>query len=223
MDTPDVSNKGVQGLQKKSNVPSTSCQTMGDDEASDSIERYLPHYCKEDTSFQEATAEHVTEEDKLFNSHEEFLVWRTSRVCSAEGGFCSPAANLRDDTDTAVLGCDASCQDPSEEVPPRKSHGVRMPRGYSLTGEARKVSSDVVSSSLRQPASLTTPSEKLIDVLYGFAFADPSRQLYDWLDDKGEIVNSFSRGELWNRGRVLADRLQRDGIKRGDFVMIVYP
>ena len=66
-------------------------------------------------------------------------------------------------------------------------------------------------------------SVKLIDVLHGFALADPDRQLFDWLDDKGDIVNAFSRGELWNRGRLLADRLEKDGIKRGDFVMIVYP
>ena len=67
------------------------------------------------------------------------------------------------------------------------------------------------------------PSEKLIDVLYGFALADPGRQLFDWLDDKGEICNSYSRGELWNRGRILAERLEKDGLKRGDFVMIVFP
>ena len=67
------------------------------------------------------------------------------------------------------------------------------------------------------------PSEKLIDVFYRFALADPSRELFDWLDDKGVISNSYSRGELWNQGRILADRLERDGIKRGDFVMIVYP
>ena len=67
------------------------------------------------------------------------------------------------------------------------------------------------------------PSQKLIDVLYGFALADPERHLFDWLDDKGEISNSYSRGELWNRGRMLAQRLEKDGIKRGDFVMIVYP
>ena len=66
-------------------------------------------------------------------------------------------------------------------------------------------------------------SEKLIDVLHGFALADPDRQLFDWLDDKGDVVNAFSRGELWNRGRILADRLEKDGIKRGDFIMIVYP
>ena len=72
------------------------------------------------------------------------------------------------------------------------------------------------------PASLA-PSEKLIDVLYGFALADPGRKLFDWLDDKGDISHSFSRGDLWNRGRILASRLERDGITRGDFVMIVYP
>ena len=71
--------------------------------------------------------------------------------------------------------------------------------------------------------TVPAPSEKLIDVLHGFALADPDRQLFDWLDDKGDIVNAFSRGELWNRGRLLADRLEKDGIKRGDFVMIVYP
>ena len=71
--------------------------------------------------------------------------------------------------------------------------------------------------------TVPAPSEKLIDVLHGFARADPDRQLFDWLDDKGDIVNAFSRGELWNRGRLLADRLEKDGIKRGDFVMIVYP
>ena len=60
-------------------------------------------------------------------------------------------------------------------------------------------------------------------MLYGFALADPDRQLFDWLDDTGKIVNSYSRGELWNRGRVLAERLEKEGIKRGDFVMIVYP
>ena len=73
------------------------------------------------------------------------------------------------------------------------------------------------------PASPAAPSEKLVDVLHDFALADPDRQLFDWLDDKGEIVNSYSRGDLWNRGRVLADHLEKDGIKRGDFVMIVYP
>ena len=72
-------------------------------------------------------------------------------------------------------------------------------------------------------ATAPAPSEKLVDMLYGFALADPDRQLFDWLDDKGEIVNSYSRGQLWNRGRVLAGRLEKDGIKRGDFVMIVYP
>jgi hypothetical protein len=77
----------------------------------------------------------------------------------------------------------------------------------------------------RAPTAPTVPapSEKLVDVLHGFALADPDRKLFDWLDDKGDIVNAFSRGELWNRGRLLADRLEKDGIKRGDFVMIVYP
>ena len=71
--------------------------------------------------------------------------------------------------------------------------------------------------------TVPAPSEKLIDVLHGFALANPDQHLFDWLDDKGDVVNAFSRGELWNRGRLLADRLEKDGIKRGDFVMIVYP
>ena len=80
------------------------------------------------------------------------------------------------------------------------------------------------SSDSRESRTATAPaSEKLIDVLYGFALADPGRQLFNWLDDKGEIVNSFSRGDLWNRGRILADRLEKEGTKRGDYVMIVYP
>ena len=80
------------------------------------------------------------------------------------------------------------------------------------------------SSDSRESRVATVPaSEKLIDVLYGFALADPNRQLFDWLDDKGEIVHSYSRGDLWNSGRILADRLEKKGIKRGDFVMIVYP
>ena len=60
-------------------------------------------------------------------------------------------------------------------------------------------------------------------MFYGFALADPGRQLFDWIGDTGEIVNSYSRGELWNRARFLAERLEKNGIKRGDFVMIVYP
>ena len=67
------------------------------------------------------------------------------------------------------------------------------------------------------------PAKKVIDVFYDFALAAPGRPLYDWLNDKGEIVNSYTRGELWNRGHLLADRLEKNGIKRGDFVMIVYP
>jgi len=66
-------------------------------------------------------------------------------------------------------------------------------------------------------------SEKLVDVLYAHAMADPGRQLFAWLDDTGEIENSYSRGELWNHARVLAERLEADGIKRGDFIMLVYP
>ena len=80
-----------------------------------------------------------------------------------------------------------------------------------------------MSNSFMWPVSSGAPSEKLIDMFYSFALADPPGMLFDWLDDKGEISDSYSRGDLWNQGRILADRLERDGIKRGDFVMIVYP
>ena len=94
----------------------------------------------------------------------------------------------------------------------------------SSLGILRTVPPDLeMTTTLGEDSRAPTVPEKLIDVLHGFALADPDRPLFDWLDDKGEIVNAFSRGELWNRGRILADRLEKDGIKRGDFVMIVYP
>ena len=126
--------------------------------------------------------------------------------------------------------------DGNERTSPVKSRAV-VGDGFHVSA-----SIGIVSAAPQQPAKATTspplvrrggerhllpdaaaPSQKLIDVLYGFALADPERHLFDWLDDKGEISNSYSRGELWNRGRMLAQRLEKDGIKRGDFVMIVYP
>lgn len=68
------------------------------------------------------------------------------------------------------------------------------------------------------------PTKLMMERFEEHVLLDPSRLLFAWLDAETNVVNSFTRLELWNQSRDLAFYLQTHvNVRKGDRVMIVYP
>eukprot|EP00978_Attheya_sp_CCMP212_P028707 scaffold99901_cov35-Attheya_sp.AAC.2 len=67
-------------------------------------------------------------------------------------------------------------------------------------------------------------SSSVLSVFDNHVSNRPDALIYSWLDEKTNVVKSFTHKQLWTASRNVAYKLvTKHGIKRGDRAMIIYP
>uniref|UniRef100_A0A0G4F6Y5 Carrier domain-containing protein n=1 Tax=Chromera velia CCMP2878 TaxID=1169474 RepID=A0A0G4F6Y5_9ALVE len=70
---------------------------------------------------------------------------------------------------------------------------------------------------------LKTRSTTILHSLFKHALEKPNEPLMHWLNQEGRVAVEYTRGELWTRASIVAERLKKVGVREGQRVMIVFP
>lgn len=109
-----------------------------------------------------------------------------------------------------------------------QNNGLSMPNrmNFSLQRNQNNGGPEVIKQSAKNIPVAEMQKNKLPSILHVLqhnAQIHPNKVLVNWINHKGKVSGSLQCGHLWSRSNAIKDYLLKNGVQKGDRVMIAYP